>query len=85
MTSKPWQLSEWKRKRQELLKDKRCEYCGSTENLVIHHKEQLVPYTLHRKIVKQEFLEVKIREGEFPPPKKKTCPKCGCAIYRQIL
>jgi len=39
--------------------------------------------TLHRKIVKQEFLEVKIREGEFHPPKKKTCPKCGCAIYRQ--
>lgn len=35
----PWQTKEWKQKRSELLKDAKCERCGSTEKLQIHHPE----------------------------------------------
>jgi len=38
--SKPWHTSDWKKKRKELIKNKKCEWCGSKENLVIHHLKQ---------------------------------------------
>lgn len=79
MKRKPWQLSAWKRKRLELLKGACCEWCGSTENLVIHHKRQIIPYALHRALVTQQLLATKVKEGEFKPLKRKVCPGCGYA------
>ena len=41
MAKVPWQTKEWKQKRNELLKDAKCEICGSTEKLQIHHPENI--------------------------------------------
>ena len=43
MPTKPWQKTEWREKRQSFLKDKKCEWCGATNRLVIHHKNYLNP------------------------------------------
>lgn len=37
--SKPWQLSEWKQRRKEFLSGKSCAWCGSGEQLVVHHPQ----------------------------------------------
>ena len=36
---KPWITKEWKEKREEIIKNKNCEWCGSKNNLVIHHPQ----------------------------------------------
>ena len=36
--SKPWQTKEWIEKRKAFIEGKVCEWCGSDDNLVIHHK-----------------------------------------------
>ena len=38
---KPWQTKEWRDKRAELIKDKKCVWCGSLERLTIHHPIRL--------------------------------------------
>lgn len=37
--SKPWQLSKWKESRKEFLSGKSCEWCGTGEQLVVHHPQ----------------------------------------------
>ena len=38
---KPWQTKEWREKRAKFIKDKSCEWCGSTETpLTIHHPQK---------------------------------------------
>ena len=32
-----WKSEEWKRRKQEFIKDKRCAWCGATEKLLPHH------------------------------------------------
>lgn len=39
MRSKYWQLTEWRKRRKDFIKDKKCEWCGSTEKLCIHHPQ----------------------------------------------
>lgn len=43
MPAKIWQKKEWTNRRQTFLQDKKCEWCGVTENLVIHHSNYLNP------------------------------------------
>jgi len=41
MIKNPWQSKEWLQKRDALLKDAKCEYCGSVEKLCVHHSEHI--------------------------------------------
>jgi hypothetical protein len=43
MPSKPWQTKAWRDKRKGYLEDKKCEWCGTTERLVIHHPTYINP------------------------------------------
>lgn len=48
-SKKPWNSKEWKEKRNETITDSSvCEFCGSKENLVIHH-----PNSINFKKIKQ--------------------------------
>lgn len=38
-SSKPWQRDDWDTKRSEILADN-CQWCGATEDLAIHHKDE---------------------------------------------
>lgn len=40
MPRKPWAKSSWRTKRAEFIKDKTCEWCSSSTNLVIHHPQK---------------------------------------------
>lgn len=42
---KPWQTSEWRKKRRIFIKDKFCLWCGSKENLAIHHPFKMAEKT----------------------------------------
>ncbi len=65
--SKPWKTKEWKEKRALFLIGKVCEWCGSTENLCISHKEILdyrkhikkLEYNIFRKYIKHYFKDGK--------------------------
>jgi len=37
--TKPWNTVSWRRKREELIQGKQCEWCGSTDTLVIDHNQ----------------------------------------------
>jgi hypothetical protein len=37
---KPWATVEWRKKREEYIEDKQCEWCGSKNDLVIHHPQK---------------------------------------------
>lgn len=76
---KPWQTKEWKEKREQFIEGKVCEQCGSTEALVIHHTNSIMPYNQHFIIVSNTLLAEKIQEGEYKTETVQilTCPKCN--------
>ncbi|MBP2030316.1 hypothetical protein J2755_001250 [Methanohalophilus levihalophilus] len=41
MIKNPWKSKEWLQKRDQVLKNAKCELCGSTEKLCVHHPEHL--------------------------------------------
>lgn len=65
---KPWKTKEWKDKRKEFIKDKQCEWCGSTKNLRIHH-----PQKRNSLSNKQYFSFIGVRI---------LCSKCHFASHR---
>ena len=77
-----WQTPEWKEKASEFVKDKKCEWCGSTESLVPHHPKKKGGYT------HDEYMSL---EGCFPLCKKcnfmedrgyKLCSQCKKKYYK---
>ncbi len=92
---KPWQTKEWIQKRKEYLKGKNCEWCGSTENLSISHKEmdnrrdikyqvigEFTRNYLHDEKNKDEINELKdkAREG-VRLEYMDACPTCKKSCY----
>lgn len=74
VTTKPWQLVEWKRKREELLGDN-CAQCGSSKkSLVLHHLRQPPPFFVIEAIVTLDLF----KEWNIKPPMIPTnfCPEC---------
>ena len=74
---KLWRTKEWKEKRAEIIKERgRCEQCGSTEHLAIHHPTHPNTNGLWNEIGYNLFL----KSNEFkklPDRKRRICPKCG--------
>lgn len=66
--SKVWQLSKWKKKRLEFIKNKSCEWCDSREFLVIHHPQEKNSLT---------DLEYESFEGTII-----LCKRCHFALHR---
>ena len=54
---KPWHTKEWREKRREFLEGKKCEWCGSTEHLVIDHLKNSYPDIEFKRIGWQYFME----------------------------
>lgn len=80
--SKPWKTSAWKKKREEFIKDKECEWCGSKKELSIHHKKHSLPYDLHYKQVSDMMLRKLIKERVYKPIRREACPGCDSfSIY----
>ena len=40
MARKPWALAAWRKQREKLLEGATCAWCGSAENLVVHHTHE---------------------------------------------
>ena len=93
--TKPWQTAIWKKKRDEFLKGKSCEWCGSEKNLVIHHAQHFHGLKEYKKCITrfmQEYFARKDREeekqrllGEANKDVSQTyehlCPICGSSAY----
>ena len=73
---KPWQTPEWKEKRNKLIEGKSCEWCGSKENLCVHHKEPKIPYLLLYKVIENQLLTRLVEQGTYKFVLKNACPKC---------
>jgi len=93
--SKPWKLASWKKKRGEYLNGKSCEWCGSTKNLQISHKNNLNIRRVEREVfhkyynhyLKDENNSVEIKKLEEKAWEGYThhlgfgCPSCGSGAY----
>lgn len=80
-STKPWQTAAWKKARDEFLKNKVCEKCGSDENLVVHHLHKLPSYDEHFRAVASSLIREGIGSKEIQPEFKNACPQCE---YRSI-
>ena len=78
-TLKPWQTKEWREKRDQFIKGKKCVQCESSEILVVHHLNSIMPYQQHYYAVSNALLAEKISGGEYKTEQKQiqTCPKCN--------
>jgi len=54
---RPWDTKEWKEKRERFIEGRQCEWCGSTEHLVIDHIRNSYPRIESRKFAWQYFVE----------------------------
>jgi hypothetical protein len=93
--AKPWATPQWKKKRLEFLQDKTCEWCGSTENLAIHHNHHFNGLNEYKKLVtktiKEHFADGKNQDEKLdlltktnrkvPMKHLYLCPKCGFQVY----
>jgi hypothetical protein len=93
--SKPWGTQQWKKRRLEFLDGRTCDWCGSTENLAIHHNqhfEGLKEYKkLVTKVIGQYFAANKNQDEELrllaeanqkvQPKYLHICPKCELQVY----
>jgi len=73
---------EWKVKAKEWVKGKKCQWCGSEDNLAVHHifhTEMVRKYYRYTAI--QELIKEKMEKGEIPANYKFyttfKCVKCG--------
>ncbi len=93
--SKPWQTSDWRKKRREFLKDKACEWCGSNENLAIHHIKHFKGLREYKRTV-TDFIRSYFANGKNKLEKSRllnkaskdikakyfyACPNCGFSVY----
>lgn len=91
MARKLWQSPEWRKKRQELIEGKSCVWCGSTEELVIHHKHTFHGLREYQCLARTFFMQY-FNDGKHKKDKQRllaetkqnvtlkyynTCPKCG--------
>ena len=78
----PWRTKEWKEKRALLLEGKKCEWCGSTKNLCLHHPKRYLSYKSWHKIFSDILLKKLIARGIYKTIKQNACPKCrSFSIY----
>ena len=95
LITKPWQKSEWKKRREEFIKGKKCIWCGSKERLAIHHTKRFYQKIERKKIIKK-FLHQYFNNKKNKHEKKelmveartqllnkytKICPECGFKVY----
>lgn len=86
LTRRPWATKEWRERRKEKLKDK-CEWCGSTKNLTIHHPDYRPALSIWREIARKLFEKSEEYENaqNVPPVLVEHCPRCGSkGIYKRI-
>ena len=78
---------EWRQKREEFLKGKACEWCGSTERLVMHNRNPPPPYTILLRKISSEFINQRVEEGEFTTQKhdRRSCTNCGSTMIRRRI
>lgn len=82
VSTTPSQLKEWKDKRKTILKDK-CEVCGSTNVLILHHLERSLSYHSLRMLVIRDIVNQHIEQKEVPMKKYVHCPKCDNRVFRK--
>ena len=85
MARKIWQSSAWRKKREEFIRGKSCQSCGSTENLAIHHKKDSKQLFFEenqiRKKILRELIEELIEKGKVKIKPRLVgyiaeCPHC---------
>jgi ribosomal protein L37AE/L43A len=93
--AKPWETPQWKKKRLEFIQGKTCEWCGSAENLAIHHVEHFNGLQEYKKLVtrtisqhfaagknKDEKLDLLAEVNQKVQVRHNNlCPKCGYQVY----
>lgn len=77
-----WRTQEWQEASAKFVKDKKCEWCGTTENLVPHHPKKKGGYT------REEYLSfegciVLCSKCNFMENKDfKLCPNCKKKYFK---
>jgi ribosomal protein L37AE/L43A len=82
-SKKPWQTVAWKKARDEFLKHKVCEKCGSDENLSVHHLQKFPSFDEHFRIVASSLIREAIELKEIQPEFKNACPQCKFRSIRR--
>ena len=81
MARKPWALAAWRKQREKLLEGATCAWCGSAENLVVHHTHETrnARKRIARPIIR-DLIREKVDSGEVSSTKTVLtfiCPECG--------
>lgn len=82
--TKPWKTDAWKKKRDELIKNKGCEWCGSTEDLSVAHKEKALSYYQDYRIVSGELWRTLISQGVYSEPEREE-GEGDCDYRRRVI
>ena len=93
--AKPWETIQWKMKRSAFLKDKTCEWCGSRENLAIHHTQHFKGLKEYKSVlsmmmrehfgsgrneVERQALQAEVNK-RVHPRYSFLCPNCNYPMY----
>jgi len=79
MGKKPWHSTEWRKNRAKLIEGKSCEWCGSKEALVVHHKETFYSDKEYNKFV-LNFIKAYFENRKSTKDTRHyyaACPACG--------
>jgi len=81
MGRKPWALAAWRKQREKLLEGATCAWCGSAENLVVHHTHETrnARKRIARPIIR-DLIREKVDSGEVNSTKTVLtfiCPECN--------
>lgn len=80
--TKPWQTAEWKQRREEFLKGKKCRECGSCDDLDIHYLTSIPDYSHYYNEVRDQIIRRQVDNGELDSKKKDACPNCKLATIK---
>jgi hypothetical protein len=99
MSKKPWKSVEWRKKREEFLRGKSCVWCGSVEQLVIHHNKTFHGFREYKRIGKnllakhfkngknKRELRQLLSQTEKQVTRKfcNACPQCGYSLQERKI
>lgn len=81
--ARTWDTKEWKEKAKKFVEGKKCEWCGTTENLVPAHRKKRGGYTREEYLDLEKNCGVKCSKCNFAESKGlRLCPKCGEHYYK---
>jgi translation initiation factor 2 beta subunit (eIF-2beta)/eIF-5 len=83
--NRPWGTKEWKQKQSDRVSGQKCQQCGSTDVLQVHHNstDKKLYYIMQKRVIRQLIAD-KMQNGEIPfkgiQIKSIKCPSCDQSL-----